>query len=384
LRGVASRTGRRRVLIIEGETKMKKLVPLLASLLLAGAANATPIPGSEHYVAAWQIGAYTHDNTGAFSHCAMSTAYRSGITMYFAVSANYTWRVGWSHPSWNLTKGQKINIALYIDGSAANWVTAVAYGPTLAFAELPATASLFDLFRKGYHLTVMAQGNRYDFNLDGTYAALTDLGNCVARYEPGRAQPSANPPPIIGSAQPPVTPHSASTSAAPTVPASLTAEQRLEATTLVANLLSQGDLTGYRILSPKDVQELKVPALFTWDVVWRSEDVLGAMRIVPSKIAGSTSAIASAMISGDSKDCSGSFASGSTPDDKSKGTTRVFTVCKTDKQAWEAHYIVTPRDDGGFYLFATFGRAASSEAAASSSNHADGLLRAAVFEVLKH
>jgi hypothetical protein len=55
--------------------------------------------------------------------------------------------------------------------------------------------------------------------------------------------------------------------ASPTATAALTTEQRLEATTLVANLLSQGDLTGYRILGSKEVQELNIPELSTWHVV---------------------------------------------------------------------------------------------------------------------
>jgi hypothetical protein len=42
-----------------------------------------------------------------------------------------------------------------------------------------------------------------------------------------------------------------------------------------------------------------------------------------------------------------------------------------------------PRDDGGFYLFGTVGRSPTTDPA-TAVNHADGLLRAAVFEVLKH
>jgi hypothetical protein len=266
--------------------------------------------------------------------------------------------------------GQQVPISIVVDGSQPYNLTATAVTKTFASAALPATAAVFDQMRKGYQMRVYAQGNQYGFNLNGTYAALTEVVSCVTRF----VQPARPPAPMVNAAPP---------SNRPNAPA-LTVEQRLEATTLVANLLSQGDMTGYRILSPKEVQDLKVPSLSIWDVVWHAEDVLGAMRIVPSKLANSASAIASAMIADDSKGCTGSFASGSTPDDKSKSTTRVFTVCKTDKQAWEAHYIVTPRDDGGFYLFATFGRAASDKAASSSSNHADGLLRAAVFEVLKH
>jgi hypothetical protein len=66
----------------------------------------------------------------------------------------------------------------------------------------------------------------------------------------------------------------ASSTPAPPMGQPLSAEQRLEATTLVANLFSQGELTGYKILSAKDIQELRLPTLSTWHVVWRAGDIV--------------------------------------------------------------------------------------------------------------
>lgn len=369
---------------------MKRLAAVLAALVLGPNAQAAPIAGSQHLVGNWRIGAYTFDNTGGFSHCAASATYRSGISMVFALSGNHTWRIGWTHPNWVLTKGQRLDIALHVDGGPANWVTAVAVSQTIAYAELPANAALFDLFRRGYHLTVTAQGNRYEFNLEGTYAALTELGACIAAYgsagQPPNAPAGTAPPPIVGAKQPPPIIGPAASPSAPqpaAAAASLTAEQRLEATTLVANLLSQSDLAGFRILTARQLQEMNSPTLASWHVVWQAENVLGALRIVPPHMAASAAVISSAMIGDDSRLCgNGQFASGSTPDDKSRGTTRLFTACKTGKFAWETHYIVVPRDEGGFYLFATIGKSGTADTA--TVTHADGLLRAAVFQVLKH
>lgn len=168
--------------------------------------------------------------------------------------------------------------------------------------------------------------------------------------------------------------------------ADLSVDQRLEATTLVANILSQGDLNGFRILTSKEVQELNIPALSKWHVVWKAENGLGVMRIIPSNIAKSPSPaeLATAVVADDSRVCTkGKLASGTSPDDKSPGTTRLFVACKTDTTAWETHYIVAARDDGGYYLFGTFGLSKSEDAAADVT-HVDGLLRAAVFQVLKH
>jgi len=345
------------------------LTALLALLLLSTSATAQVIQGTQRNVLGWQLAAYERTNIG-FTHCGMYVGYRSGIFMHFSIFKNYGWQVGWSHSSWNLTPGQQVNIALFVDGAGPTNLTAIARNQTFATADLPATAGVFDLMRKGFQMTVLAQGNQYQFNLDGTYAALTELVSCVNRF----VQPARPPAPIVGAANSPQT----------SIP-SLTAEQRLKATTLVANLLSQGDLAGYRILSAKDVEELKIPELATWHVAWRAEDVFGVMKIIPASAAQSASTISTALISDDSRGCgAGKFASGTNPDDKSPGTVRSFTACKTDKLSYEIHYIIVPRDDGGFYLFGTFGRSPSGNQATNNVDHVDGLLRAAVFGVLKH
>ncbi|MFO1160600.1 MAG: hypothetical protein U1E60_17305 [Reyranellaceae bacterium] len=145
------------------------------------AAWADLVPGSQTNIAGWDIGAYTRD--GRFSHCAMSTLYRSGITMLFSVSGDYTWRVGWTHEGWNFTKGQSVIVDVFVDGVGPITLRANAVTPKLALAELPPKAALFDLLRRGTRMTVRAAGNNYAFNLDGTYAALTETLACAERYE---------------------------------------------------------------------------------------------------------------------------------------------------------------------------------------------------------
>ncbi len=246
---------------------MRKLILSLALVLAAASARAAPMPETNVNVGPWRVGGFTNDQTGKFSHCTMYAAYSSGIAMGFYLSAGYGWRIGWAHPSWTLTKGQRVEVSLFIDGAAAQVVTAVAVNQTLALAELPASLALFDRFKNGYQLRVVAQGNTYTFNLDGTNAALTELRSCVARQVP-TPPPAGPPPPIVGAAQAPQPSQS-----------TLPAEQRLEVTTLVANVLSQGDLAGYRILTAKEVQDLGIPPLLWWDVVWHSDDLFGVVKL---------------------------------------------------------------------------------------------------------
>ena len=361
---------------------MRKLLSVLVLAFTGFAsgalAQAGPIGGSDHVVGNWRVSAYAADNSAVFSHCAMYSQYNSGIIMMFVLSANGTWRVAWGHPSWKLARNQRVDIALSIDGSAPYWVTAVADGGPVAYAELPPTVALFDRFRNGYHLTVTTQGNRYDFNLTGTYAALTDLGQCVVQYRTAGTRP-ANPPPMMGGAQPAAT-------LRPSTANGLTAEERLEATTLVANLLARGELGKYRILSEREVQASERTQLAAWHVVWYADHLMGGLRIYPKGTADSASALAGRVIGADGQNCGGGqFVSGMTPDDKGRGTTRLFTACKTDKFAEETHYIIVPREEGGFYFFGTHAEYAPRDSAAPATvNHADGLLREAVFDVLKH
>jgi len=339
-------------------------------LLLGQSAHADQIPGSTARVAAWQLAAYDN-NKGKFSHCAMSTPYRSGITMYFSVSANYTWRVGWSHAAWHFAKGQGVDLSLFVDDAGPFNLRAEAATENLALAELPAKGAVFDLMRKGYRMSVRAQGNAYAFNLDGTYAALTELLACVERYTAVAAAAPPQPAPMV----PPAAPALVATQKT-----GVTAEQRLEATKVVANILAQGDMTGFHIMSAREIADLKNDYLSRSDVAWRAEGVLGTLRVISSKI--SASALNSAIIGDDAKDCSGQFASGSTPDEKSPNVLRLFTACVVGGKVTEARYTLVPAGDGTSYLFTTIGQADSAKPSDRTAK-VETILRQAVYEVMK-
>ena len=64
----------------------------------------------------WKGGAFTNDTSGQFTSCTAFAPYRSGITLYVIISANMTWRLGFSSEGWNLTTGQSFPIVLTFDG----------------------------------------------------------------------------------------------------------------------------------------------------------------------------------------------------------------------------------------------------------------------------
>ena len=338
--------------------------------LISNPAQAEYIPGSRMTVAGWDISAYTYDATGKFSHCAMSAPYKSGITMYFSVSGNYTWRVGWSHASWQFNKGQEVDISVYVDDVGPYNLRAVAVGKDMALAELPPKSSVFDVMRRGYRMMVYAAGNKYGFNLDGTYAALTEILACASRQTG-----VASAPPIASSPPAPV-PSS-------TQPRSgvVTAEQRLEATKIVANILAQGDMTGFKLLTSHEVSELRSDYFSKSDVVWRADGVIGTLRIVPKASGVTAKDIATAVVADDLKSCKGQSVSGTTKDERNPAIVRMFTGCQDGKEAFEYRYTVIPVDDAIFYLFATAAPSRSNKP--NEAAKAEVLLREAVYDVLK-
>ena len=195
------------------ELRMKRAlaIALVAVCFWQNPARADLIPGSRTTVGGWSLSA--HDRAGGkFSHCAISAPYKSGIRMLFSVSGNQSWRVGWTHESWRFTKGQSVDLTLLVDNAGPFPLKAVAATENLALAELPAKEELFDVMRKGTRMTVRAMGNTYAFNLDGTYAALTEVLNCTARYgggsgtPPGTSASAVTSPPAPPAPAPPLMP----------------------------------------------------------------------------------------------------------------------------------------------------------------------------------
>jgi S1-C subfamily serine protease len=129
----------------------------------------------------WKGGAFTNDTSGQFTSCTAFAPYRSGITLYVIISANMTWRLGFSSEGWNLTTGQSFPIVLTFDGQQPFNVSAAVIGPKLMAVELPTNSSLIGQFRKSKTMSAFTQGQLFQFDMSGTSTLLPVLANCVAR-----------------------------------------------------------------------------------------------------------------------------------------------------------------------------------------------------------
>ena len=382
--------------------RLFRAIAFAAALMVGAAARAELINGTQFHSGNWKGAAYTTDSTGRFSHCAMSTAYKSGISMFFAISQNYTWRVGWSNKSWNLNVNQSYTVYLSIDGVSAGALQAKAVNRQFAVAELPAQATLFDRFRQGNLLTMVSGNERFQFSLLGTNAALTALVSCTraqiaAAPPPSQPQPTSPSPtgPRPGPLSPPdrVEPRPSQPSAQPIPPPPAntrrlwpesTAQQRVEAARTLSAILALPSMQGFRPMSEREAAARNLLQSARADLAWRSDLLTGALDIIPAQSGLDPSAISSTIIAADRRGCAGRFNSGTVPDQRSRQVARLFTTCEASLRTTEARYMVVPMANGdGHYVFAIVGPSYQSGDGRTEVAKAADELRQAVVEVVR-
>src|SRR3979490_2854459 len=102
-------------------TRRIVVAPLLSCVIAISAAAARGPYGSIN-VGNWKGGAYTNDQTGAFSHCVAGAGYDSGIYFMVLIDQSSTWSLGFQHPKWSFTNNQQFPIALTCDRQSPFYV----------------------------------------------------------------------------------------------------------------------------------------------------------------------------------------------------------------------------------------------------------------------
>jgi hypothetical protein len=164
----------------EMKTAISAIVATLVIIASSSNAHARGPYGSIN-VGNWKGGAYTDDQTGAFTHCAAGTQYTSGIYFVVTIDNSAGWGLGFAHEKWTLTNGQAFPIALTFDGQTPFNVHGVPVGDKLVRVPMPTNSSLIAQFRKAKAMTAYTQGQLFQFNLDQTAQLLPVLANCVAK-----------------------------------------------------------------------------------------------------------------------------------------------------------------------------------------------------------
>src|SRR5437764_7328771 len=164
------------------KTTITAIVAALCIIASSSTSSARGPYGSIN-VGNWKGGAYTDDQTGAFTHCAAGTQYTSGIYFVVTIDNGAGWGLGFAHEKWALTNGQAFPIALTFDGQSPFNVHGVPIGDKLVRVPMPANSSLIAQFRKAKAMTAYTQGQLFQFNLDQTAQLLPVLANCVIKVK---------------------------------------------------------------------------------------------------------------------------------------------------------------------------------------------------------
>jgi S1-C subfamily serine protease len=149
----------------------------LAVLSAAGAAG----PFGTIRVGAWGGGAFTDDNTGAFSHCGASTNYASGVTVVVGQNANASWLLGFTSSGFHLTTGETFPVDITFDGQSQVRLFTTAVSTTFISGVMPPNAARD--FQKASLMVVVAKGSTFQFNLTSTGPLLSALASCVTKVK---------------------------------------------------------------------------------------------------------------------------------------------------------------------------------------------------------
>jgi S1-C subfamily serine protease len=153
-------------------------VAVLASPVLAAG------PFGSIHVGNWNGGAYTNDQTGAFSHCSAVTGYASGVGVLVGQNAIGNWLLGFASPAFRLAPPETFPIDVTFDGQAQYHLFGTAVNPNLVTSVLPNNAAI-EQFRKAHLMVAVAKGATLQFNLESTGKLLPVIANCVAKIKAG-------------------------------------------------------------------------------------------------------------------------------------------------------------------------------------------------------
>src|SRR5215469_7930550 len=141
-------------------------------------------PFGNFHIGQWKGGAFTNDDTGAFSHCSASSIYGNGVILVVGLNAQNSWLLGFASPSFHLTKGNTVPVDVTFDGQSQARLFATANSDIMATAVLPTNVAR--TFQKS-SLMVVTTGNSsaLQFNLTSTAPLLATIANCVSAVKAG-------------------------------------------------------------------------------------------------------------------------------------------------------------------------------------------------------
>ena len=168
-----------------------RFIALLCGLLFGAAEVARAYEQDRMSVGSWEGAAYFDDKARAFSHCAMSAAYRNGVDVFLLYSDS-GFAVAFGNQSWNLRVGEQYDFDLNIDNRWSKHVTGSVPIDGTIRVDLGTDERAVAAFRFGNLLTLQARSGTFQFSLERTSAAIAALHDCYAAHtRPNESNPFA-------------------------------------------------------------------------------------------------------------------------------------------------------------------------------------------------
>jgi S1-C subfamily serine protease len=157
---------------------------VVASLLqvsVAGIANAAGPFGSVS-TGNWIGGAFSNDETGAFSHCAATAPYANGVSLVVGQNAAGSWLLSFASPGFRFKTGDTAPVDFIFDGQEQARLFATANAPNMVTTILPLNVAR--TFQKASLMVVTTNGSKpLQFVLTSTAPLVAALANCVTRVK---------------------------------------------------------------------------------------------------------------------------------------------------------------------------------------------------------
>ena len=156
---------------------------VVASLLQVSVASIAHAKGPFGSVNAgnWIGGAFSNDETGAFSHCAATTPYANGVILVVSQNAAGPWSLAFASPSYHFNKGENAAIDVTFDGHEQARLYATAYQPNMLTAIMP--LNVVRTFQKASLMVATAGRAVLNFDLTSTGPVIAALANCVTKVK---------------------------------------------------------------------------------------------------------------------------------------------------------------------------------------------------------
>lgn len=171
----------------ERELYMKnlQLIGCIAFLGATTVSHSEEISGSAFYSGAWSGAAYTEDDTGKWSHCAILASYEhNGFDLIISLDNQYDLGIGLSNPTDPVFSGHKeLQIVAKVDNFDPMFATAQVIDDFFAGVWFDDLDAAMLQIAKGNLLTLSSKIGTETFGLEGTYKALNETYACARAYQ---------------------------------------------------------------------------------------------------------------------------------------------------------------------------------------------------------